>query len=166
MRVYLLSFFLFHTEDLSKCDTRMQESDEKRSSQERKWVQSLPSADAGHTASLPFPVVWLAANLALEGCIYTSLTRHGLRGVFSGLSHSLGKCPNMTHCHVVFLILQLAWKTGSRKQCTCLTLNFTDNNQVMLILASYRCLLFLLWQSFLMETGKNLNLLALIWNCI
>ena len=166
MRGFLLSFLLFHVHDLSKCDTRIQESNEKTSSQERKWVQFLPNAHAEHAAVLPFPAVWLAANLVLERCIYIALTRYGLRDVSSGLYFPLGKRPNTTDCGVVFLILQLAWKTSSSKQCRCLTFNFTDNNKVMLILASYRCLPFLLWESFPTETGKNLNLLALSWNCV
>lgn len=158
MRSCLLSF-LFHTDDLSTCNTRIQRSDEIFSGMR---IQYLPSADA--KPSLSFPAVWLAAHLVLEGCIYILLTRYDLRDVFSGLPSSLGKCPNTSHCCVVFLILQLAWKIGTRKLCACLTLHFTGKNHVMLILARYKSLPFLLRQSFhSWKLGKKLTVLDLSW---
>lgn len=154
MRAYLLSF-LFHTDDLS---TRIQRSDEIFSG---KRIQFLPSADAKHSPSLSFPAVWLAAHLVLAGCIYILLTRYDLKDVFSGLPSSLGKCPNTSHCCAVFLILQLAWKTDTGKLSVCFTLHFTGKTHVTLILARYKCLAFLLWQSFhSWKVGKK------IWNSL
>lgn len=113
------SYSFFHCDDLSNCDTRIQELHEifsgKKVSLVSSWTWFLPDTKANHIFSLPFPAVWLAANLVLEGCIYIPLTRHDLRDVFSGLSCSLGKSPKMIHCSAAFLILQLAWKTSSRK---------------------------------------------------
>lgn len=165
------SYSFFHCDDLSNCDTRIQELHEifsgKKVSLVSSWTWFLPDTKANHIFSLPFPAVWLAANLVLEGCIYIPLTRHDLRDVFSGLSCSLGKSPKMIHCSAAFLILQLAWKTISRKRCTSLILNSTVKNPVMLGLASYKYFLLLLWGSFLMKTEKILNLFfALNWNCI
>lgn len=81
--------------------------------------------------------------------IYIPFGRNGLSCIFFNLSFSLGKCPTITHCSVVFLILQQAWKTSCRKQCICFcTLNFSDISQVVLILASFKCFSFQLQESF------------------